>query len=119
MLDGPARPDVFMPDIKHLCGLDDLRDLLLLARSLGCSLSLHNPSGPISTAFSAHMCVAVGADEPLEFCFRAVKNREVLTDPFEPVTQGVYTVSDGPGIGIIPARSALEQFGTVLAEGSL
>ena len=118
LLDGPARPDVFMPDIKHLCGLDVVGDLLAHARTRGCGLSLHNPSGPVSTAFSAHLCAAVAADRPLEFCFRAVPGRERLTTPVEPTENGTYFVPDAPGIGIVPSADALERFGTTLSEGS-
>ncbi len=118
LINGPARPDVFMPDEKHLCGLDVLRDLLFLARARGCALSLHNPSGPIATAVSAHLCKVVGAEEPLEFCFRAVDDRPSLTDPVEPVEGGTYHLGDAPGIGLAPSRKVLEEYGTVLAKGS-
>ena len=118
LIHGPTRPDVFMPDVKYLCGLDVLRDLLLRARARGCVLSLHNPSGPIATAVSAHLCQVVGAEEPLEFCFRAVDDRPSLTDPVEPVQGGTYYLGDAPGIGVAPSRKALEEYGTVLAKGS-
>ncbi|MGV0875893.1 enolase C-terminal domain-like protein [Martelella sp. FLE1502] len=119
MLDGPARPDIFMPDVKYLWPLDTLCDLLSYARKRGSRLSLHNPSGPISTAFSAHVCVASAAEEPLEFAFAAVESRHGLVGPDEPIALGAYHVSDRPGIGVSPTFAALEQFGEILAKGAL
>lgn len=117
LLEGPDRPDVFMPDIKHLCGLEAVRDLLLMARRQGASLSLHNPAGPIATAFSAHLCAAVNADEPLEYGFAAVKSRCRLSLPPEPIDNGTYTLSDAPGIGLSLSQDALNTYGTLVAEG--
>jgi len=119
LLDGPARPDIFMPDVKYLWPLDTLSDLLSYARKRGSRLSLHNPSGPISTAFSAHVCVASAAEEPLEFAFAAVENRSGLVGPDEPIASGAYHVSEKPGIGISPTLAALENFGEILAKGAL
>ncbi len=119
LLNGPARPDVFMPDIKHICGINVIFDLFLSARKHGCALSAHNPSGPVSTAFSAHVCGAVKAEEPLEFCFGAVESRTTLTIPNEPVERGIYHLTDEPGIGIIPSPASLEEFGVLLAEGRI
>jgi len=119
LIKGPARPDVFMPDIKHIVGIKDLQKLFLQARSLGCSLSAHNPSGVISTAFSAHLCAAVEIDEPLEYPYRAVPDRQIMSLPIEPIENGVYYLSDKPGIGISPSQLALEKFATILVEVQL
>lgn len=117
LLDDPARPDVFMPDVKYLWPPDRLCALLELARQRGCRRSIHNPSGPVATAFSAHLSAACGLEEALEFPFLAVTDRQALTCPVEPVRDGAYHLSERPGLGVAPSHRALESFGTVLLEG--
>lgn len=110
-LHGPCRPDIFMPDVKFVCGVHKFMSLLTVAKDMGLRLSMHNPAGPIATAFSAHICAAAGADEPLEYTFKAVDERETLLTPREPIEHGVYLLTDEPGIGIAPSPRLLESFG--------
>lgn len=114
-LSGPEKPDVFMPDVKYVCGLDEMGSVCRLGESLGCRLSFHNPSGPVSQAFSAHVASAFpGATA--EYPFRSVPDRRLATVPEEPVEGGAYHLSDRPGLGIVPNPECLERHGTVVFE---
>ena len=110
---GPERPDVYMPDIKYICGPDRAMAACHAAMALGSRVSPHNPSGPVSQAFSAHVAVACPGSI-LEYPFLAVPDRACMTDPVEPLENGSYMVSDAPGIGIAPGRECLERYGEVL-----
>lgn len=114
-LAGPEKPDIFMPDVKYVCGLDEMAAVCRLAETAGCAIYPHNPSGPVSQAFSAHMAAAcTGA--VVEYPFLAVPERVSCTTPEEPVSGGRYHLSDRPGLGIAPSRECLEKYGTLLAE---
>lgn len=115
MLSGPEKPDLFMPDVKYVCGLDEMAAVCRLGDSLGCRLSFHNPSGPVSQAFSAHVASAFpGATA--EYPFLSVPDRRFATIPEEPVEGGAYHLSDRPGLGVAPSSECLERHGTVLFE---
>ncbi|WP_161500983.1 enolase C-terminal domain-like protein [Embleya scabrispora] len=90
--------DVVMPDVKHAGGVHAALALAHAAIEVGASVSLHNPSGPIATAFGAHVAAVVPG--VLEYAFGEVPWRgDVLTNG-EPVRHGHYIVPDGPGIGL-------------------
>ncbi len=110
---GPDRPEVYLPDIKYLCGPDRVVSVCRAAEALGCAIAPHNPSGPVSQAFSAHVAAAFDGSV-LEYPFLAVPERANLTTPREPVENGRYHLSDRPGIGLAPSRALLEDYGTVL-----
>jgi galactonate dehydratase len=107
------RPDVFMPDIKFICGLDHFLAACFAAQALGCRVSPHNPQGPISQAFAAHVTAACSATL-IEYPFLAVPERARLTNPAEPVENGRYILSDRLGIGIDLSQECLERYGNVL-----
>ena len=115
VLTGPDRPDIFMPDVKYICGPDEYAAIVRLAGQCGCLLYPHNPSGPISLAFSAHLA-ALGGDCLVEYPFMAVPGQETLTAPEEPVENGWYYLRDAPGLGMAPSRRCLDDHGTVLHE---
>src|SRR5690606_13989707 len=47
--------DIIMSDVKHIGGVSAIRSIFSIAEERGLMVSLHNPSCPISTAFSAHL----------------------------------------------------------------
>ncbi|MCL2000756.1 MAG: hypothetical protein FWG74_04920 [Planctomycetes bacterium] len=105
---GAGRPDIFMPDVKYICGLDAIMAVCRAAEAKGCRISPHNPSGPVSQAFSAHMASAC-REAVVEYPYLSVPDRADLTTPAEPVIQGRYILSDRPGLGLAPSRKALEK----------
>ncbi|TCO59896.1 mandelate racemase/muconate lactonizing enzyme family protein [Actinocrispum wychmicini] len=92
--------DVLMPDVKHAGGAGNALHLARLAREHGLTVSLHNPSGPVATAVSAHVTAALDDTAPLEFMFGEHDSRASLTEPAERVLDGVWWPSGGAGIGV-------------------
>jgi galactonate dehydratase len=111
--------DVIMPDVKHIGGVSAVKTLIPLAEAKGIRVSLHNPSGPISTAFSAHLSALCQLSAPLEFPWEVTAVRSDSTFPQEPVRDGKYHLSpERPGIGLQPADHFLSEFGKLWTSGS-
>lgn len=92
--------DVIMPDVKHCGGLLELTRIAAMARSYGIAVAPHNPSGPISTAASAQVCAGMPNFRMLELQWGETAWRSDLVTPPEHFTQGNYTISARPGLGI-------------------
>lgn len=103
--------DVLMPDVKHCGGVSTLKTLIPLAEAMGRKISLHNPSGPISTAFSAHLTTLCRHPLPLEFGWEPTNERANCVSPAEPQLKGKYHLSDRPGIGVKPNPDFLQDCG--------
>ncbi|SDL25298.1 enolase C-terminal domain-like protein [Streptomyces indicus] len=98
--------DVLMPDVKHAGGPQQVLRLAGLAERHGVAVSLHNPSGPVATAASAHLSALLApSSPPLEFMFGEVAWRAETVTPHEPVAAGTYTLPPGPGLGLVPDLS--------------
>ena len=91
--------DVVMPDVKHAGG--DQETLLVgeLAALHGVDFAPHNPSGPVASMHSGHVCAAARGFNILEFAWGEVPWRAELLDPPEQVEDGYLIVSDRPGLG--------------------
>ena len=91
--------DVIMPDVKHAGG--DGETLLVgeLAAMHGVEFAPHNPSGPVASMHSAHVCAAARSFRILEFAWGEVPWRAELLDPPEQIEDGFLVVSDRPGLG--------------------
>ncbi len=103
--------DVLMPDVKHAGGVSGIKNMIPLIESRGLWVSLHNPSGPISTAHSAHLTRLCSHPLPLEFAFGVSEDRAHATFPQENISGGAYIFSDLPGIGLSPDPHFLKQYG--------
>ncbi|MXZ26368.1 MAG: mandelate racemase/muconate lactonizing enzyme family protein [Caldilineaceae bacterium SB0665_bin_21] len=91
--------DVVMPDVKHAGG--DQETLLVgeLAALHGVDFAPHNPSGPVASMHSGHVCAAARGFNILEFAWGEVPWRAELLDPPEQIEDGYLIVSDRPGLG--------------------
>lgn len=91
--------DVVMPDVKHAGG--DQETLLVgeLAALHGVKFAPHNPSGPVASMHSGHVCAAARGFDILEFAWGEVPWRAELLDPPEQIEDGYLIVSDRPGLG--------------------
>ncbi|MFI7344407.1 enolase C-terminal domain-like protein [Streptomyces sp. NPDC050085] len=96
---------VLMPDVKHAGGPLRVLDLASLAAEHGVAVSPHNPSGPVATAASAHVCALLPAGPPLETMFGEVAWRASAVTPVEPIVSGGYAIGGGAGLGVSPVTS--------------
>ncbi|MCM3715649.1 mandelate racemase/muconate lactonizing enzyme family protein [Alkalihalobacillus oceani] len=109
--------DIVMPDVKHCGGVSALKTIIPLIEASGAKVSLHNPSGPIATAFSAHLLALAASPEPLEFPWGAAMERREAVLPFENIQKGSYQLNEKPGIGIRPSQEFLDEFSLVWSKG--
>lgn len=92
--------DIIMPDVKHCGGLQEARSIAALAALHGVAVSPHNPSGPVATFASAHLCAGMPNFDILEYQWGEVSWRGDLVEPPERFDDGNLAVPDGPGFGI-------------------
>ncbi|MFJ7239837.1 mandelate racemase/muconate lactonizing enzyme family protein [Streptomyces olivaceus] len=92
--------DIVMPDVKHCGGLLEARRIADLARRHGVQVSPHNPSGPVSTAVSAHLCAGLPHLTRLEYAWGEVPWRHELLAGGERFEDGGLVVPEGPGFGV-------------------
>lgn len=116
---GDGGLDVIMPDVKHIGGVSAVKALIPIAEAKRVWVSLHNPSGPVSTAFSAHLSALSQLTVPLEFPWEVTAVRSSSTFPQEPVRDGKYHLSpERPGIGLQPTNDFLSEYGKRWKSGS-
>ena len=92
--------DVIMPDVKHCGGLLELTHIAAAAEQDGVDVAPHNPSGPVSTAASAHVCAVLRNFRRLEFQWGEVAWRGDVVNPPERFERGTIRVGERPGFGI-------------------
>lgn len=91
---------IIMPDIKHCGGLQELKNIASLANALGgVSVAPHNPSGPVATAASAHLCANIPNFSILELAYGEVPWRAELLSSPEQFVNGTIVINDAPGFG--------------------
>lgn len=91
--------DVIMPDVKHTGGILELRKIAAITEPCGLKISPHNPSGPISTIASVHVCAAIPNFLILEYPWGEAPWRGKLLIPEEILEDGAINVPDKPGLG--------------------
>ncbi len=91
--------EVIMPDVKHCGGIRELANIAAMARAEGVKVAPHNPSGPVATAASAHLCSTLANFEILELQWGEVAWRGELLSPPEQFVAGELAVTDRPGMG--------------------
>ncbi len=92
--------DVVMPDVKYCGGIGGLMAVTALAASFGTAVAPHDPSGPVSTAATAHAALASGADQIVEFAWGETTWRSDLVSGGETLDGGRYVLADRPGLGV-------------------
>ena len=101
---------VIMPDVKHCGGLLELTHIAALAAMEGVAVAPHNPSGPVSTAASGHVCAALPNFRVLELQWGEVPWRGEVVTPAEIFENGHLAVSDRPGFGVALNESLVKKF---------
>lgn len=103
--------DVIMPDVKHAGGLLESKHIAEAARINGLLVAPHNPSGPVASMASGHLCAVLRNFYILEYAWGEVNWRAALLEPAEQIVDGHLLVSDTPGLGhrLNPAMVALHR----------
>lgn len=96
-----------MPDVKHCGGVWAAAVIGAMAAGYGARLTPHNPSGPVATVASMHLCAAASNFEILEYQWAEVPSRERMTIPLEPRDGGLLRLSDAPGFGVALDHDAI------------
>lgn len=109
--------EILMPDVKFIGGPSAIKGLIPVAVASGNRVTMHNPSGIIATAHSAHLTALCGDGIPMEFPFEAVPERSQLLSLPEHIEHGSYVFSDKPGIGVEIAPEAWREFGYWYGKG--
>lgn len=91
--------DVLMPDVKHDGGLLETGAIAAAARLQDLLVAPHNPSGPVASVASGHVCAVMPNFYILEYAWGEVDWRADLLTPREPVEDGHLILSDAPGLG--------------------
>ena len=92
--------DVVMPDVKYIGGVHELRRVASACAGLGVAVSPHNPSGPISHAFSLQVSATLSPFDRLEMQFDESPLFDLLVGaPFPPIVEGHAARPSGPGLG--------------------
>jgi len=91
--------DVIMPDVKHAGGLLETKNIAEAARINGLLVAPHNPSGPVASVASGHVCAVLRNFYILEYAWGEVDWRAQLLEPAEQIVDGHLLVSDVPGLG--------------------
>jgi len=91
--------DVLMPDVKHVGGLRETINVAQAARLGQFLVAPHNPSGPVATVASGHVCATMTNFLILEYAWGEADWRANLLSPREPIEDGYLVLSDAPGLG--------------------
>ena len=89
-----------MPDVKHCGGAMSARMIGDLAGACGVVVAPHNPSGPVATIVSMHVCLATAAFGILEYQWGEVGARGEMVSPVEPLVSGELVPTSEPGLGV-------------------
>jgi galactonate dehydratase len=93
--------DVIMADVKYCGGIAGLMAVGALADADSIQLAPHNPSGPVSTAATAHVAAVLPhVVTIMEFAWGEADWRASLVGGAEVVDGGRVRVPTGPGLGI-------------------
>lgn len=92
--------DTIMPDVKHCGGLLEMTRIAAVAADAGIMVAPHNPSGPVSTVASVHVCAGMKNVNYLELQYGEVDWRSDVLVPSERFVRGTIEIPDRPGFGV-------------------
>ena len=102
--------DVVMPDVKYIGGVHELQRVVDACSGLGVAVSPHNPSGPISHAFSLQVSATLTAFDRLEMQFDESPLFDALVrTPFGSIVDGHAALPSGSGHGARLSGTLLEK----------
>ncbi len=93
--------DVVMPDLKYAGGYAEILRIAELCERAGIVFSPHNPTGPVCTMASLHLCVVAPGFLILEHQIgESPLYHEVLRGGHPELVDGCFQLSNAPGLGI-------------------
>ncbi len=98
--------DVVQPDLCHAGGITEVKKIAAMAEAYYVLVAPHSPQGPVSTAASAHLGMAIPNFHILEFVRSAPYRDRVLREAWV-VEKGHLFVPDRPGLGVDLDEDAL------------
>lgn len=98
--------DVIQPDLCHAGGITECKKIAALAEAYYVQVAPHSPQGPVSTAASAHLALAIPNFLILEFVRSAPYRDRILREPWV-VRDGHLEVPERPGLGVDLDEDAL------------
>jgi galactonate dehydratase len=93
--------DVVMPDVKYAGGCRELVKIAAAGARRNLAFSPHNPSSPVCSLASMHVCAV--AENVLILEHQIAENdayRDVINEPLLELNNGGWTVPDTPGLGV-------------------
>jgi galactonate dehydratase len=106
--------DVIMPDVKHCGGLLELTRIAAAASARDVLVAPHNPSGPVGTAASVHVCAGMANVNYLELQYGEVPWRAEVLTPAERFVDGRIQVPDTSGFGVRLNDAVIRERGLTL-----
>jgi galactonate dehydratase len=98
--------DVVQPDLCHAGGITECKKIAAMAEAYYVLVAPHSPQGPVSTAASAHLGMAIPNFHVLEFVRSQPYRDRVLREAWA-VEEGHLRVPDRPGLGVELDEEAL------------
>ena len=96
--------DVLQPDAATCGGINEAREMALLAASAGIRVLPHNCAGPIALAANLHVAGSTPHVRLMEFDVSGVPGRAALAGSarlgLDAITDGRLPIPDGPGLGV-------------------
>lgn len=93
--------DVVMPDVKYAGGYAEMLRIAALCERAGVAISPHNPTGPVCTMASLHVCAVAPAFLILEHQVgESPLYYEVLQGGHPEMAEGCFKVTEVSGLGI-------------------
>ncbi len=102
--------DVVQPDMCKWGGFTKTVPLARRIVAAGQTYCPHFLAGPIGVMASAHCLAAAGGDGILEIDANTNPIRERLTGGLPPIEDGIMTLPEGPGLGVVPDLDILREF---------
>ena len=102
---------IIMPDIKFCGGAGEAYRAGLAANAVGCRVSLHSPSGPVSQLASAQVTAAIPNAMALEHAVDEADWRAELMEPPERIEKGKFWFPEGKGVGARLNAQAVQERG--------
>ena len=101
--------EVLQPDICKWGGISGNLPIVKAILESGKRYCPHYLGGGIGLIASAHLLAAVGGDGALEVDFNDNLLREGLAQPYPAFADGIFRLSDSPGLGVEPDQGLVAE----------